>query len=216
MLYWVTVTPYSHSFFTYLFISCPFFSVFLGALVVSMCLLGSGLHWEHSHTWKPTFPCQYFSGSGYQQFRLCGTMVHFQCLSGCLCCLCVGLCHLVLIGLCPLCLWRHRRLQTPFLLHMVLRPVILINYIWKHHVVNMGYAAHHCILGDQMLSWLRRTCLQLMTFFSSETCLLHFCTKMLIAKPEEACSHHKFDLVSSPPGYGEVLVALMSWIVTSR
>lgn len=27
MLYWVTVTPYSHSFFTYLFISCPFLSI---------------------------------------------------------------------------------------------------------------------------------------------------------------------------------------------
>lgn len=60
--------------------------------------------------------------------------------------------------------------------------------------------------------WLR-TCLQLMTFFSSETCLLHFCTKMSIAKPEEACSHHKFNLVSFPPGYAEVLIALMAWIV---
>lgn len=60
--------------------------------------------------------------------------------------------------------------------------------------------------------WLR-TCLPLMTFFSSETCLLHFCTKMSIAKPEEACSHHKFNLVSFPPGYAEVLIALMAWIV---
>lgn len=123
---------------------------------------------------ETNFSLPALSGSGCQQFRLCGTMVHFQCLSGCLCCLCVGLCHLVLIGLCPLCLWRHRRLQTPFLLHMVLRPVILINYIWKHHVVNIGYAAHHCILGDQMVSWLLRTCLQLMTFFSSETCCCTF------------------------------------------
>lgn len=65
-----------------------------------------------------------------------------------------------------------------------------------------------------MVSWLLRSCLQLMTSLSSETCLLHFCTKMPTAKPEEAPSHHKFDLASFPPGYAEVLIALLSRIVT--
>lgn len=50
-------------------------------------------------------------------------------------------------------------------------------------------------------------------FFCSETCLLRFCVEIPLAKPEEACNHHKFHLVSSLPDYAEALVALMSWFV---
>lgn len=50
-------------------------------------------------------------------------------------------------------------------------------------------------------------------FFCSETCLLHFCVEISLAKPEEACNHHKFHFFSSPPDYAEVVVVLMSWII---
>lgn len=53
-------------------------------------------------------------------------------------------------------------------------------------------------------------------FLCSETFLLLFCIEILLAKPEQACKYHKFNLVSSPLDYAEVLAALMSWIIALK
>lgn len=173
-----------------------------------MCVLGSGLLRERSHIWKSTFPCQRFPGSGCQPFRLHGTMVHFQCLPGCLRCLCVCLCHLVLIGLCPLCLWRHEGFKFLF----ITRGAVAC-YTNQPHLdtpsCKYGTSTPLHLWGSR---W-PRPCLQLWrSSFAQKPCLLHFCLEIPSAKPEEACNHHQINEVSSPPGYAEVLVALMSWV----
>lgn len=67
-----------------------------------------------------------------------------------------------------------QKASNSFILHMVLWPVILINYIWIHHVVSMGYAAPHCIFGDQMVLVAEALPAVVTFFLCSETCLLHF------------------------------------------
>lgn len=174
-----------------------------------MCVPGSGLHREHSHIWKSTFPCQRFPGSGCQPFRLCGTMVHFQRLSGRLCCSCVCRCRLVLIGLCPLCLWRHEGFK---LLFMTRGAVACDSNRLHLDTPCCKYGVCSTPLHLWGLWW-PRLCLQLWrSSFAQKPCLLHFCLEMPSAKPEEACNHHKINEVSSPPDYAEVLVAQMSWV----
>lgn len=159
MLYWVTVTPYSHSFFTYLFISCPFLSIPWGSSCFHVCV-GQwssprvlshleinfslpGLSW----LWVPTVQALWDNGSFPMSVRM---FMLFMCRP-----LSPGINWIV-----PSLPLKAQKASNSFLLHMVLWPVILINYIWIHHVVNMGYAASHCIFRDQMVLWWLRLCLQ--------------------------------------------------------
>lgn len=159
MLYWVTVTPYSHSFFTYLFISCPFPSTPRGPGCFHVCAgqWSSQRALSHLETnfslpavswlWVPTVQALWDNGSFLMSVRM---FMLFMCRL-----LSPGINWIVPSG--PL---KAQKASNSFLLHMVLWPVILINYIWIHHVVSMEYAGPHCIFGDQMVSWCLRPCLQ--------------------------------------------------------
>lgn len=196
MLYWVTVTPYSHSFFTYLFISCPFSAVSWGPAYSHVCagqwssLRGCshlGISFSlpaASWLWMPTVQPLWDNGSSLMCVRM---FVLFMSRP-----LSPGINWIVPSG--PL---KTQKASNSFLLHMVLWPVILINYIWLHHVVRMGYAGPYCNFADQMVSQYLRPCLQLWhsslgpAFAQKPVCCTYFCVEIPLAEPEQACNHHE-------------------------
>lgn len=160
MLYGVTVTPYSHSFFTYLSISCPFVSTPWGSGCFHVCAGQWSSPRVHSQLeisfslsalswlWVPTVQSLWDSGPFPVSVRM---FMLFMCRP-----LSAGINRVV-----PSLPLKAQKVSNSFSLHMVLWLVILINYIWIHDVVSMGYTAPHYIFGDQMASWWLSPCLQL-------------------------------------------------------
>lgn len=210
MLYWVTVTPYSYSFFTYLFISCPFSSIPRGPGCFHVCAgqWSSPKALSHleinfslpllSWLWVPTVQALWDNGSFPMSVRMF------------ILCMCRPLSPGInwIVPSLPL---KAQKASNSFLLHMVAcntNQLHLDTPCCKYGICSTPlhlWRSNGLMVAEALPA--------LVTFFfCSATCLLHFCVEIPLAKPEQACNHHKFNLVSSPPDYAEVLVALLSWI----